>query len=245
MLSAGTILILTLHRVVLQTRVGQSGILPSMSLTSEDLEDIKAAVAAAEKNISGEIVPCVVDQSSAYEEVLWKAGACGALGAALFFAVLHFTHQGWIPLHMEWVMAFIGVGGLVTAAAANFSTPLKRLFVSNQRFQEATERLARVKFLQYEVFRTRHRTGILLFISLLERRAVILADAGINAKVDVSEWKKGVALMLEGCRRGDLLLALKNGIEFAARILKEKGFHAEADDINELSNDLRGRDDRD
>jgi putative membrane protein len=42
-------------------------------------------------------------------------------------------------------------------------------------------------FVEQEVFRTRARTGILLFLSLLERRVVVVTDAGINARVPQHE----------------------------------------------------------
>jgi putative membrane protein len=94
-------------------------------------------------------------------------------------------------------------------------------------------------FLAEEVFDTRDRTGILLFLSLLEHKVLVLGDAGINAKVQQSEWEEVVKLIVDGMRSGKPADGLIEAIQKCGALLKREGVVIKPDDKDELSNQMR------
>ncbi|HYZ48105.1 MAG TPA: hypothetical protein VE567_04350, partial [Sphingomonas sp.] len=50
--------------------------------------------------------------------------------------------------------------------------------------------------------RTATRTGVLLYLSLAERRAEIVADASIQSKISGEEWGEAMVALLDGVRGG-------------------------------------------
>ena len=100
---------------------------------------------------------------------------------------------------------------------------------------------AMAAFVEEAVFRTRDRTGILIFLSLLERRVIVLADAGINARVAQFEWDAIVADVVGGMRRGQAGAALAAAIRRAGDVLAAHRFARHPDDRDELTDDLRQR----
>ena len=104
---------------------------------------------------------------------------------------------------------------------------------------EATKKKAESAFLEQEVFNTRHRTGIMIFISFFEREVIVMADRGISKVVDQKEWDKMVRGIVENIRKGKVTEGIEGAILRCGEILLEKGFVQSADDVNELSDDLR------
>ncbi len=78
-------------------------------------------------------------------------------------------------------------------------------------------------FLTEEVFATRERTGILIFLALFEHRAVILGDAGIHRKVEEGTWQHLVDDLVAGIRHGRTVEALLETIERCGHILEHGG----------------------
>jgi putative membrane protein len=65
---------------------------------------------------------------------------------------------------------------------------------------ERAHRAAMRQFLAQGLQNTQARTGVLIFVSLAERYAAIIADQGINAKVDQSEWDTAMADLVAAIR---------------------------------------------
>ncbi len=206
-----------------------------------DLKAVRAAVAAAEGTTAGEIVPYVVDASDAYEGALWKAAALGAMGAALLAAIGHASAGLWGG-GVLWLGLPAAAGGALGFLLAALVPAVKRGLVPRDVLERRVRRRAAVAFLDEEVFSTDDRTGILLFLSLFERRVVVLGDAGINAKVGEEEWKTITSALALGIRGGRPGEALVEGIGACGRLLARSGVEIQPDDRNELRDDLRRRD---
>ena len=93
---------------------------------------------------------------------------------------------------------------------------------------------AAAAFVRGEVFATRERTGILVFLALLEHRVVVLGDAGINERVQPEEWQAIANDIVAGIRRSRPAAALAAGIEACGRLLAERGVPQVEEDVNEL-----------
>ena len=214
-------------------------------LTDADQDRIKEAVAAAERRTSGEIVPYIVGRSGGYEVAVWRAASLGAallMGLGLAVAALY---EGWGYgwLYAGWGVALLGlVGGTLGALLAQFVPAVKRLFAGADRLARRVDRRAGLAFLEEEVFHTRDRTGILLFVSLFEHRIVVLGDSGINEKVQQPEWEHIVATIRRGIRSGHFADGLVEAIGECGALLETKGVAVKPDDFDELRDDVRVRD---
>jgi len=204
-----------------------------------DLEAIRQAVAGAERRTSGEIVPFVVAASDDYAEARWRGAALGALAGALAAALLHDLAGFWGGWFAAWVVLPPLAGGAAGFLAAVAWAPVRRLLLDGAAIDRNVRRRAEQAFLAEEVFRTRDRTGILLFLSLFERRVVVLADTGISAVVPQAEWDAVVAGLVSGIRAGRAPAALVEGIAACGAVLERHGVEIRPDDRDELSDGLR------
>jgi putative membrane protein len=96
---------------------------------------------------------------------------------------------------------------------------------------------AQIEFYELEMSQTQDRTGILLFVSLMEHRAVVLADRSIAEKLDAKIWQELVDLMIQGVKRGDLAAGMTQAIQRCGELLSPY-FPVADDDINELRDHL-------
>jgi putative membrane protein len=131
------------------------------------------------------------------------------------------------------------IAGLIGAAATNYLDFVKRMLVGQQHMDNATRQRAENAFLEEEVFNTRHRTGIMIFISFFEHEVIVMADRGISKVVEQKEWDKIVNHLTESIRKGKVVEGLEAALKRCGEILLEKGFVKTADDENELRDDLR------
>jgi putative membrane protein len=211
--------------------------------SDSDFQRIKNAVKEAENNISGEIVPVIVERSGRYLIAQYKGSL---LGASLAFIVMIILDRYIIAdasntLFYDPVFIFLVViiGGVLGALIPYFSEDVKRLLVSRVYLDQATRQRAENAFLEEEVFNTRYRTGIMIFISFFEHEVMVMADRGISKVVDQKQWDKIVADLVVQIKEGKIVDGLEISIKRCGEILLEKGFHKTADDVNELSDDLR------
>ena len=210
--------------------------------SEQDRERIREAIARAEQRTSGEIVPVVVPMSDRYEVAVWKGGAIAASIALAVAMLFFYLYEGWgyAWLHTGWGTAFITLGaGIIGGLAGAFVKPLKRLLAGSDDITRAVHRRAMKAFVDEEVFATRDRTGILIFISLLEHRIEVLGDSGINKKVSSDDWIGIVERIQDGIRSGETAKGLIDGIDMCGKLLERSGVEVREDDTDELPNTLR------
>ena len=195
---------------------------------------IEAAIAEAESRTSGEIVPMLVRRSS----------TVGHVPLLAFVLLLLFVVLAEIPEYLsllggpEWLWqatSWLVAGGLALGlsrldAVARLLTP------RDDQIQQVGLR-AELEFFENEVGQTEQDTGILLFVSLMEHRAVVLADRAIAEKLDPEVWQELVDLMLQGVSRGDLADGMTQAIARCGDLLAPHFPLAEGDE-NELRDHL-------
>jgi putative membrane protein len=207
--------------------------------TQGDRDAIAAAVRAAEERTGGEIVPVVVEASDEYEVATWRAATLGALTAALVAAVVYGGAGLWSTFIVAWIALPATLGATASALLVNLWPAARRAVIGDEILQRRTMRRAYQAFLQEEVFQTRDRTGILIFLSLFEHRVVVLGDSGINARVAQEEWQGIVDGVVAGIRQGTPGPALVEAIQRCGQLLERRGVALRPDDTNELSNEVR------
>ncbi|WP_133365786.1 TPM domain-containing protein [Qipengyuania sediminis] len=221
-----------------------------MALLNADAQGVvTTAVADAEANTSGEIVTVLADRSDGYTDValLWAVAlsftamalvtAFPAAAMALADRLLgHWSHQ-WTPGELLTLITGVGLATFLLAWALQAWQPLKFALIPRP------VRLARVRNAAVRHFkvgaerRTHGRTGVLLYLSLREHRAEIVADEAIAKLVDAEVWGEAMADMLAEIRKGDLAAGMAAGVRDVGKVLAEhfpRGTH----DENELPDRL-------
>ncbi|MCS4192834.1 putative membrane protein [Salinibacter ruber] len=207
-----------------------------------DQDRIRDAVGRAEERTAGEIVPVVVPRSDDYEVAVWRGVGAATLvvltGVLLTLQFYDGWGLGW--LFAPWGVALsVLVAGTVGGVLARYVYPLQRLLVGSDRLDEIVHRRAMQAFVEEEVFDTRDRTGILLFVSLREHRIEVLGDAGINRQVEPDDWANVVARIQRGIQNNNLTEGLVEAVETCGGLLERKGVDIRPDDENELTDSVR------
>ncbi len=197
--------------------------------TEEERARIESAVQQAEKMTSGEIVPMVVDDSYDYLRAEILGGGLFSLATAVSLSWAFFDESLW---HFLWL--FLLCYFPFKCLIRNLPSLRRRLIHPDEINEEVAEK-AGLAFLEQGLHHTRDETGILILISLFERRVHVLADRGINDVVPANHWDAIVQTITDGIHRGETCDALCAAIESCGRILAEK-FPVKADDTDELSN---------
>lgn len=210
--------------------------------TSDELKRIEDAVKQAESSISGEIVPVFVERSDTYGKANFRAGILTAALCALVWLLLYEFNPSWSGHWFytpEALLVLLALGFFVAYFLALLLPVFRRLFVTGAEFAQTVDEAARLAFLKQEVFHTRQRTGILIFISLFEHRVEVLGDTGISAKVSPQEWGHIVQTIVTGLKNNRKTEGICQAIDEARQLLLKNGFVIEADDTNELPDNLR------
>lgn len=200
--------------------------------TSIEIANIKTCVADVERNTSGEILPVVTRASSNYPRAEMLGSLALAFGVSLPAALLLHPYLGWGDL---WTfMSFFAVWYIIWQQALQRIPAFKRLLIPQEEMEQAVEEASWVAFLEHGVHRTRDRTGVLIYVSLFERRVRILADDGIAAKVDNSAWETLVSSLVEAIRQGRTAQGLCATVKDCGTLVAGH-FPRRADDVNELT----------
>jgi putative membrane protein len=199
--------------------------------TEEEKKRIEAAVCLAEKTTSGEIVPMLVDESYDYPRAEILGAGLFSLAGAVSVSWAFFGESLW---HFLWLFA---LGYFPFKRLIRRLPAFRRRLIHPAEICAEVEEKAIVAFLEHGLHHTRDETGILILISLFERRVHVLADRGINNVVPVNTWDGIVEMITNGMHRGDTCEALCAAIESCGRLLAEH-FPVKVDDTNELSNNL-------
>ncbi len=207
--------------------------------TPQDLERIRAAVQGAEGKTSGEIIPYFVDRSDEYEESEWRLGSLLALLVLGAVSALHHYSDTWLPVDVAVLILAVAAALLAGILIARFVPPVRRFFAGKALIERRVNARAAEAFLAEEVFKTRERTGILIFVSVLEHRVLVLGDSGINARVDKADWQEIVETITRSIGKKKAVEALIEAIGMAGNLLERKGVRRRGDDTDELPDNLR------
>ena len=218
-------------------------------LTDSDRKKVAEAVAKAEGSTAGEIVAVATPISDPYHDV--------ALHWALvpLFAVLAWA--AWRPTALVWWYDLLFGGWspdptmsqlltlLMFFAALKFTIALLilkwmplRLFLT-----PAATKHRRVRRRAVAIFkaaaekRTAGKTGILIYLSLAERRAEIVADEAILKVTDDHTWGEAMTALLTDVREGRVGDGIVAAVERVGVVLSEH-FPRSSGDINEIPDKL-------
>ena len=206
-----------------------------MFLSSTEADEVNAAVARVESRTGVQIVTSLVGKSDAYSELPWIAFALGtalAGGAAVFADA---WRPDWVTSRTALAQAVVILGtGAAAALLAVFVPPFARLFLRESRRDVEVRQYAESLFLRREVFATTTRTGLLILVSLFERRIEILPDSGLRARIAGPDWHPVIARMSGALRGGRPAAALLEGLTAVESLLLAGGVTTATPGPNEL-----------
>ena len=219
------------------------------AMTDADRARVGAAVTAVESRTAGEVVTIVTEQSDDYAEIalIWSilvaflALAALALAPDFYLGIYDWITGRWVQ---EWHPREIFALALLVAGL-KFSgmwllqlwRPLRLLLVPGPVKHARVRARAVTCFKVGAERRTHGRTGILIYLSMAERRAEIVADAAIASQVAPEVWGEAMAAMLEHIREGRVADGMVAGIGKVGEVLAEHFPLAEGD-TNELPDRL-------
>jgi len=209
-----------------------------MQLTEQERTMIAAHVAALEAKTGTQVVAAVVGKADSYPEAPWKAFALGAGGGALATVIWQLILADW-PTEIAQagdVLVILGSGAFL-ALLTMLYLPFARLFVDRARRDVEVTQFAESLFFRRGLDRTRGRVGILLLVSLFERKVLILADEGFDGRIGAEDWSVLTSRMTLLLRRGTTASALRAGLDAMVALLLERGYYAIGAD-NELQDVL-------
>jgi putative membrane protein len=207
----------------------------SRPLNAEEHARITKAIRIAEQGTSGEIY-CVVARSS--DSYFFPAAFTLMVTMLIASLVAAFALEYWwltlrAPLFVAAQMLALGSGLILL----RLFPPLRIILAPRQlRYRRAHDNALK-QFLSRNVHITSARTGVLIFVSLTERYAEIVADSGISSRVAQAVWDDVVGQLVADAREGRLADGFVSAVGTVGQLLSEH-FPGMAGDLNELDDHL-------
>jgi putative membrane protein len=217
------------------TKEAQMKDLAEQFLSEDERARVSAAVKKAEKRTAGEIVVMIIPASYHYP----MANVIGAAAFALVLGLLLTPFIGgwlWIGNQNMWLLlGLFTVFFILFHEAIKRTRWLKRYFISRKEIDTEVKEAAVTHFFEHGLYRTRDKTGVLVLISVFERRVRVLADEGINAQVAEGQWDEIVKMITDGIKQRRPADAICLAVEKIGELLKAH-FPIRPDDTDELKN---------
>lgn len=206
----------------------------SQYLNQQGIESIEQSIIQIEKKTRGEVIPMVVRSSSTIGHIPMSMFTAGLLMYYLSGAY-DYVHEAF---DKPWIITAIWTLLLLPLSfyAARLSW-VQRLFISSADRESQTYQRALNEFYLSGLHKTEGSTGVLLFISLNDHKAVVLADESIAKKLPPETWNEVVQQLLKGAKEKNLADGFCSAIEKCGDLL-EAHFPILPNDVDELLNHL-------
>ncbi len=221
-------------------------LIKKLKLSDQDFEKIKDSVAKVEAKTTGEIALAVTAESGRY--CFWELLAADCFAALVLIVLLPFAdkildlyrHLYWqnepswiLPLFFI-ISCFASV--MIAFYLANIPFIDRMIIPPSVRRSSVTNRALRY-FTESGIYDTAEHSGILIFVSYMERQVRILADSGISKKISQDLWNLIADELSENIRKGDTALAFTTAIEKCGDLLAEN-FPPHEENPNEIPDGL-------
>ena len=212
-------------------------------------EKVSNAVRAAEADTSGEIVTVLADRSDGYTDIAMAwAGAAAFMALAslalfpdLFLSAFDVLMGGWVqewdPQRLFWFAALSAALVFVLVMLVQLWPPVKFAIIPGRVRTARVHDRAVSHFKVGAERRTHGHTGILLYLSMREHRAEIVADKAIDDKVSDEVWGDAMIAMIAELKQDRIAEAMAVGVQQVGVVLAEH-FPRHEDDENELPDRL-------
>jgi putative membrane protein len=188
-------------------------------LNAEDAVVIEQALQELETRSSGEIIPVIVRRSTAVGHVF----PILLLVHSVVFLTLDLL---WItPANSLLVELFSSVAStlfiLMSSWLLSRQAMIQRLLTANEDIERQTTMRAEVEFHEAKTHDSEHRASILLFVSLMEHQAIVMADQEISIKTSQKTWNQVIQQLTKGARANNLAEGFVTAINKCGDLLTE------------------------
>lgn len=218
------------------------------TLNAEDHDKVSAAIAAAEANSDGEIVAIASDRSDSYHDVGLHYAVLVAFATLALFAAAPGILQFWRDMFLGWAaepslrelltwVLLLTLFKFLVALMLLKLWPVRMALTPGATKTRRARRRAIMLFKTGAERRTIGRTGILIYLSLSERRAEIVADEAITSVTTPETWGEAMAVLLTEVKAGRPGEGIAAAVALIGEVLAEH-FPKSADDTNEIPDKL-------
>ena len=203
----------------------------AMIISNKDKLLIRNLITQAEKRTQSEIVPMITHHSDVYPAAHFRAAIiCSFLfSLALYFSPLNIIN----PIYFLWIQ----IPGLYVGYFLGHFSIFKKLLITQTEMNHEVNQKAYEAFFHHNLHLTKHHNGVLILISVMEKKIKIITDAGISKKVEQKVWDEIIFQFTQKIKQGHFVAGLSDSIESVANVL-ETYFPATGEKLNELNNDL-------
>lgn len=182
-------------------------------LTVAEQEQVAAAIAQVERATDAELITVLARSSDNYAYLAIIAAAAFALLTPGIIALLPFWLNAWEILCAQWFVF------IVLALLLQWPPLLARIIPKSIKRWRAAN-LARRQFLEQNLHHTHAHTGVLIFVSEIERYVEIIADRGIDMHVEQAQWQCIVDAFTAQVGRGEILSGFLQCVKDCGELLQ-------------------------
>ena len=209
------------------------------------IERINEAIVEAESHTSAEIVPVLATASGRYDRPEDMVGLWFglALAAVAYLLVPNATQvpDSWGQTSSIWKLIIVlgcMVAGFIAGAVLGSRVAwLRRLCTPRRQMRDEVQTRARSVFFDNRIHRTAGGTGLLVYISLYERQAALIADETVTEKLGQAALDELCGELTSALSQGDIALAIIHSLNSVGQRLGDVMPRAEGD-LNELPDAL-------
>lgn len=207
-------------------------------LSQTDRDYLNQQVTETEKRLDAQIVLAVIKRCDSYAEIPWKAFAFGSSVAGFITFLINVTYPVWVTnLSILYSVGAVLAAGILLSLCTVFIPVFARIFLNNHRAETEVKHYAHSVFLEHEVFATRNRNGLLLLVSLFERKVYLLPDSGLHAVLGKKEIHQVIEPMQHSLKHGEIKKGFEEGLAGLVKILEKPGSMPSVK-LNELSDQV-------
>jgi len=205
----------------------------TMKGQENQLKAIEAAVQKAELKTSGEIVPVISDKCSnttfVFPLIFLSCLSLAIVLQQIYFPFNHWDHNIFWQVSLPVLFLFLLSLGLSKIYW------VQRFFIPKRYLEKEVQEQAELEFYRWVNSKTKDKTGILLFVSLMERYSVVLADTSISQKLPPETWTEVLQILNSQMSQSDLARGFVPAIEKCRELLSQH-FPRDPNDTDELPN---------
>jgi putative membrane protein len=219
-----------------------------LKLSEEDHARVSAAIAEAEATSDGEIIAIAADQSDAYHDVGLHWAVLAMVAVLAFFAAMPQQLEAWHDRLNGWsaapclrelltLLLFFALLKFLVVLFLLKWRPLRMLLTPGSTKTRRVRRRAVMLFKTGAERRTIGRTGILIYLSMAERRAEIVGDEAITKVTTPETWGEAMAALIADVKAGRPGDGIVAAVEIIGQVLAEH-FPKTGEDTNEIPDKL-------
>lgn len=205
-------------------------LLKKLKLSEHDFATIKECVQEAESKTTGEIAIALTPESAHYS--FWELFAANCFSAFLLIVLLPFTNKirdfyrliywqnepSWaLPLFFI-ITCFVAT--LIIFYITNICAIDRLIIPRSVKTSCVTHRAFRY-FTESGIYDTKEHSGILIFVSYMEKQVRIIADSGISKKISQDLWNLIADELVENLKNKETTKAFTTAITKCAQLLQE------------------------